>query len=131
MKQLTKHCLEYHRQGKLTAQNLHNLMNVLDMLTPAERMYILVQDLDLYRSMHQLNQRLLNSSSPSPALKLPEDLSFLKLDPLAQLCKEQEEVATQNYTLFSKKNQLYFNFMSPGRNRNEVLNSLYNKVASD
>jgi hypothetical protein len=57
-------------------------------------MYIIVQDLELYRELHQLNRLLLQGGptvSHRPAI--PKDLSWLKADPMNQMRKEYEESA--------------------------------------
>jgi hypothetical protein len=111
---LAQNCLEFQKRGMLTIEGLNNLLNVFELLTPAEIFYVLVQDLKLFSTLTELNQSLQQTSTHvAPSQPIKHDLSYLKLDPMVGLRKEYHPEEVHNMGFFTTKNTSYFSHMLP------------------
>lgn len=90
---------------------------MFELLSPAERLYLVVADLEFYRNLHQLNATLkdvsnLNNDFKSHKINLEKDLSWLKVDPLEFVQTEHKPHYGESYSIFATdlKNKLSFMF---------------------
>lgn len=59
-KSITAHMLQLQRDGMLTQVDLNKLIEIIDIMDPGMVMVLLAQDLELYRNIVKLNDRLMD-----------------------------------------------------------------------
>ena len=69
---MVKIALQDQRQGTLTEDSLYHLIQVLEVVTPQEKLIILLNDLETYRNLQMLNSLLEEGKS----ITLPKDDSL-------------------------------------------------------